>query len=75
MSKKTIPVVSIDSGIPAPERASYPYDSLQVGDSFLFPVSKRGSVQSRVNRMKREQGKEFTVKKMDKDTCRVWRIK
>jgi hypothetical protein len=75
MSKRQIPVVTIDTAVPIPGRASYPLEALKVGESFLFPVSKRTSVQSRVSRLKREQGLEFTVKKMDNDNCRVWRTK
>lgn len=72
MSK--IDVITIDSGVPVP-LGRYPILELKVGDSFLFPISKRPSVQSRANKIKSETGREFTVKKMDEDSCRIWRTK
>lgn len=72
---KKIPVTSIDTGIPVPERATYPLNELKVGESFLFPVKKRGSVQTRVSSIKSISDKDFTIKKMDEETCRVWRTK
>lgn len=73
MSK--IPIVTIDSGVPTPARAHYPIEQLKVGESFLFPANKRASVQARASRIKADTGREYTVKKMDKDNCRIWRIK
>lgn len=70
-----IPVTSIDTAVPVPERGRYPLELLEVGESFLFPVSKRGSVQARASRMKAESDKSFTIKKMDELNCRVWRTK
>lgn len=75
--KKKIPVTHIDSTVPVPVRTniSYPLKVLDVGESFLFPLSKRGSLQSRVSRVKAETGREFTVKKVDSLNGRVWRVK
>lgn len=74
MSKKSIPVASIDTGVPIPDRASYPIRKLKVGESFLFPANKRSSVQSLASKVKAETGNDYTIKKMDGDTCRLWRI-
>ena len=73
--KKKIEVASIDTGVPVPERAKYPVRELKVGDSFLFPADKRDSVQPLASKIKVETGREFTIRKMDNDTCRIWRIK
>lgn len=73
MSK--VDVVTIDTGVPVPARAHYPLEDLKVGESFLFPLKKRSSVQSLASRLKADEGREFTVKKMDADNCRVWRTK
>jgi hypothetical protein len=73
-----IEVVSVDSGVPIPEeltRQSWPILQLGVGESFQFPLEKRGSVQSLVSRAKKATEREFIVKKMDMDTGRVWRTK
>ena len=68
MSK--VPVVTIDTGVPIPEKVSYPLKDLEVGESFVFPANKRSSVSARASRI---TGKEFTIKKQDEATCRVWR--
>lgn len=72
-----IPVYSIDSGVPVPEDryTRIPLTKLGVGDSILFPVSKRTSVASLASRYKKDTGKEFTIKKMDDNNCRVWRTR
>lgn len=76
---KSIPVYQIDSSVPIPNKraawGSLPIDSLKVGDSFLFPRQYRSYVQSTASRLKRKSGKEFTVKAMDEDSCRIWRTK
>lgn len=75
--KIQIPVTSIDTGVPVPDdaRAFYPLKELKVNESFLFPLSKRSSVQSRVSRIKADTAKEFIVKKIDEKHARVWRTK
>lgn len=70
---KTINVYSIDSGVPIPESRGVPLARLEVGESFLFPLSKRASIQTQVSKIKRETDKDFVVKKMDEETARVWR--
>ena len=73
---REIPVISIDSGVPVPEGAGqrFPVDKLEVGESILFPLVKRKSVSSIANRLKRQTGKKFTVKKMDDKHARIWRV-
>lgn len=73
--KKSIPVVTIDTAVPIPERASYPLDSLEVGESFVVSEDKRTSVQSRTTKVKAATGKEFTVRKTKAGEVRVWRTK
>lgn len=72
-----IPVYQIDSGVPIPEEkyTRVPLEQLEVSDSIQFPISKRRSVASLASRLKKETGKEFTVKKMDERNCRIWRTK
>lgn len=72
---RKIDIVTIDTGVPVPIRANYPLEDLKVGESFLFPLKKRSSVQSLASRLKADEGREFTVKKVDEDNCRVWRTK
>lgn len=75
MSKRNIPVYQIDSGVPIPQGSfgRIPIADLEIGDSFLFPIEKRRSVQTIASRVKKDTGRDFTIKKMDDNTCRVWR--
>lgn len=79
MSKK-IKVYSIDQDIPVPERArgevgSVPLDLLGVGESVLFSEEIRSGVQSTASKLKKNKGKEFTVRNVGSGNCRVWRTK
>lgn len=74
MTKKKIPVVTIDTGVPIPGKIRYPLEQLKVGESFVFPVGKRNSVQARASRYAKESGRKFEVRRMDQENCRVWRV-
>lgn len=65
----------IDTGVPVPEDSNIPVpiDKLEVGESIVFPLKDRGTVQSRASNYKKRQGKVFIIKKEDKDSARVWR--
>ena len=72
----TIEVYEVDTAVPIPEaRQRMPLNSLEVGESFLFPLSKRASVQTLTSKLKRDKDKEFVVKKQDNEVARVWRTK
>lgn len=71
--RKKIEVANIDTGIPVPDRASYPIRDLAVGESFVFPLNKRGSVQTKASKIKAETGHDYTIRKIDNDTARIWR--
>ena len=65
-----------DKGVPVPVRiGSNPLKSMKVGESFTFPKNERNSYQSNASRVKRETGKEYTIRLTDADECRIWRIK
>lgn len=74
---KNIPVYSVDTGVPVPTDRSkqLPLNVLEVGESFLFPLDERNRVQTFASRLKSRRGKEFTIRKQDENTARVWRIK
>lgn len=74
---RNIPIYQVDSGVPIPQERleQLPLEKLEVGESFLFPLAKRRSVQTVASRMKKEKGKEFTVRKMDENNARIWRTK
>ena len=74
MAKK-IEVVSINKGVPIPDTYErYPFDQLEVGDSFEITSKKRASVQSRVSVLHRQGKRQYIVRKIDEDTYGVWRV-
>ena len=72
----TINVSEIESSEPIPVRIehSVPLEKLEVGQSILFPLVLRANVQSKASRVKRMTGKNFTIKKLNDKSARVWRI-
>lgn len=71
---KKIEVYQIESGVEIPKRSVVPLSALAVKDSMMFPLEKRASVQTMASLLKRTQGKEFKVKKIDEARGRVWRV-
>lgn len=71
--KKKIPVISIESGIPIPDSVDYPFDKLDVGDSFLVSADKRSSVASIATKYGQRTGTKFVIRKVDDNNVRVWR--
>lgn len=74
-----IPVYKIDKDIPIPQEPetlhdNFPLEVLEVGESFEFPDEFRRYVASKASTIKRRKGMEFTVRKVDDVSCRVWRI-
>lgn len=65
----------IDKNVPAPYTVSIPLDDLEPGESILFPLDRRSSVQSLASRHKRLKGKEYIVRKTSETEARVWRTK
>jgi hypothetical protein len=71
-----VQVYDIESGVPVPIGSpGIPLGHMAVGDSVQFPLSKRSTVQSFASKLKRDHGKQFTVKKLNENTARVWRVK
>ena len=53
---------------------NFPFLSMEVGDSFLFPLKLRSSVACGVFIIKQKTGRRFCTHKQDALNCRVWRI-
>lgn len=77
---KTISVYKIEHDVPVPVDAKapsvrdlVPIDELDVGDSVEFPIKLKNGVAVLATRLKRE-GKSFTIKKVDEDNARIWRV-
>lgn len=64
---------NIESGVEMP-RQRIPFGSMEVGDSVVVPMEKRGSAQSQASRIKRTTGKTFTMKRIENNKVRIWRI-
>lgn len=65
---------TIDKGVPIPVRReanSVPISKLSVGESIVFPLSKRAAVQSNASR--KTGGREYTISKINDKECRIWR--
>lgn len=68
--------MKIEKDIPVPEervKHSYPFDGMQVGDSFLVTDSNLAQVCNAHGRAGRRLGRKFTARRVE-DGIRVWRI-
>lgn len=79
---KKIGVYTIDESVKIPditdrtrEYSLPPLSMLEVGESILFPLELRKSVQTTASRIKKSDAKEFVVRKVDAINARVWRTK
>lgn len=70
---KRIPITNIESGVPLPSSVKYPFDKLEVGDSFLVPISKRTSTSSAATKYGQRTNTKFVIRKVDDNNIRVWR--
>jgi len=65
--------IPIEKGVPLPKR--YPFEHMQVGDSFAIPPHiKRTTVGIAAMRFGREHGMKFTIRTMPDRTLRCWRV-
>ena len=67
--------IGIEVGVPAPKMRvvyAYPYEDMEVGDSFCVPLSARAKVLNANYRAGKRLGWVFTAK-TEGDTVRVWR--
>jgi len=54
---------------------SYPLQNMEIGDSFLAPITKLKSLYAWCSNYGKKHGKKFTVRTVSPDEVRVWRIK
>lgn len=73
--------VQIESGVPIPEHAgngrtnwSALFDRMELRDSVELPLSARGSIQKCVNGYAKATKKMFTIRRIDDEKLRLWRI-
>lgn len=69
--------IVIEKGIPAPEyfrrSRKYPYDQMEIGDSFAVPAGMAESCRTGASRYGKRHGKKFSVHTTP-DGVRCWRI-
>lgn len=66
--------ISIEKGIPLPKR--YPFDQMEVGDSFAVPPGvSRTTVAIAAMRYGRDHDMKFTIRMMPDRSYRCWRVK
>ena len=69
--------IGIEVGVPAPKMRvvyAYPYEEMDVGDSFCVPLEARAKVLNANYRAGKRLARVFTAK-TDGDQVRVWRTK
>jgi hypothetical protein len=67
--------IGIEVGVPAPKMRvvyAYPYEDMDVGDSFCVPLEARAKVLNANYRAGKRLGRVFTAK-TDGEQVRVWR--
>ena len=67
--------IGIEVGIPAPKMRvvyAYPYEGMEVGDSFCVPLDARAKVLNANYRAGKRLGRVFTAK-TEGNQVRVWR--
>lgn len=65
--------IPIEKGVPIPRR--YPFEHMQVGDSFAVPEGiNRTRVSIAAMRYGREHKMKFTVRQMPDRSLRCWRL-
>ena len=70
--------VKIEKNVPVPERysrssAKYPWNTMEVGDSFLSHVSKIACLVSARAQAERKTGRKF-ITRTTPEGVRVWRV-
>jgi hypothetical protein len=64
--------VPIPTG-PSPAKRIYPFDDMEVGDSFTCPLERRQSMQTCLARFRRQFRERRFTWRIEDDRLRVWR--
>ena len=54
--------------------ASYPFGTMEVGDSFAYSTEKPGNVNSALRHAAKRVGIKLTIRAIDETSFRAWRI-
>ena len=72
-----MPVAQIEKEVPTPKERvvyKYPYDDMQIGDSFTVPVSHKANVMNANHRAGKRLARRFMAR-TEGEYVRVWRIR
>ncbi len=68
----------IEKGVPLETTAKadhqFPWDQMEIGDSFLYPSSVQGALRAQVV-TRRAKGEQHKTRRVDAKNRRVWRTK
>ena len=68
----------IEKGVPTIEGSkylSYPFEEMDVGDSFVFSIEHYKKISSAKTQVKKRTGKVFSLRKQENGSFRCWRTK
>lgn len=70
----------IKNAPPPPERfgrsrAQWPFGDMEIGDAFDAPAAARNQMSAACSQRKLRKGEEYTVRQIDAETIRDWRLK
>ena len=69
----------VDKGIEIPkrqrrgQRMNYPFESMEVGDSFEAPLADKNKIRPAASGYGKRHGKKFVTRETDAGTIRCWR--
>lgn len=69
---------TIEKNVPLPRKCQraikYPLADMEVGDSFVVPLSERQRVTNTAHMFAKRNGGKFASRKIDAETARIWRV-
>ena len=67
--------MQIEHGIPIPTGSPYPFDDMEIGDSFALPKDQTNNVRMAVTRYKKDHPEWDYTTRVDDINIRLWRTK
>lgn len=70
---------TIIKGVPIPPKdlrkvSLYPWDRMEVGDSFIVEAERRGRVREAIRKRHRQGAERYRTKVLDDGTMQIWRV-
>lgn len=74
MASEPIKIIKGATLPPPPLSQRWPFNAMKVGDAFDAPLVARPSLSTICAQRKRSKGESYTVRKIDEQTIRIWRL-